>query len=73
MDRSDVQPGDLGIFQIGKTSAPNHGGVYLGGPRGLMLHHTAGRKPFDRSRLSKREPVARWLNYLVGWYRYKEE
>jgi len=71
VDAAEVQAGDLAIFKIGKALSPNHGGVYLGGPRGLMLHHTAGGESHDPSRLSKREPVSRWMNYLVGWYRYR--
>ena len=61
------EPGDVVLFAI-RSKVANHGGVYLGA--GALLHHaTTGRNAWDPSRLSRREPISRWLPYKTHWLR----
>lgn len=70
IDASKVQPGDVWISQL-RSPVPNHGGVLL--ERGLALHHPSAHLPVDPSRLSVREPIARWQSHIVLWLRYQGE
>ena len=63
----DLRPGDVFLAQI-RSGVPNHGGVYLGD--GLALHHLAARLPVDATRLSRREPIDRWMKFISHWLRY---
>lgn len=62
----EAQPGDVWLAAI-RSSVPNHAGVYLGD--GLALHHAALTNAYDPSRLSRRDPVARWLPFITHWLR----
>ncbi len=66
--REGPMVGDVFLASIGKTQTVNHGGVYTG--NGLGLHHLTATKPYDMSRLSREEPINRWLPYIVMWVRY---
>lgn len=63
------QKGDMWFSQI-RSDVPNHGGIYLGDE--TILHHTTAKKAVDPSRLSKREPVHRWLPHITHWLRHEE-
>jgi cell wall-associated NlpC family hydrolase len=65
---SQAAPGDVWIAQL-RSPVPNHGGVLL--ERGLALHHPSSHQPVDPSRLSVREPIARWQAHIVLWLRYQ--
>jgi len=66
--RMNPAPGDLFLVTL-RSKVPNHGLVYVG--NGLVLHHLASRKPSDPSRLSRREPLARWAGLTVGHLRWR--
>lgn len=63
------QCGDVFLAKI-KSNVFNHGGIYLG--KELILHHLTSTKPIDFSRISKREPISRWNNFIRLWLRYKK-
>lgn len=66
IERHEVEPGDCWMAAV-RSDVPNHAGVYLDG--GLCLHHPSSGLAFDPSRLSKREPMARWLPWVTHWVR----
>ena len=68
IDARDAREGDVWIAQL-RSPVPNHGGVLL--DRGLALHHPSSHLPVDPSRLSVREPIARWQSHVVLWLRYQ--
>lgn len=59
--QTDLRPGDVFLAQVG-APVVNHGGLYLG--NNLIAHHL-------RRRLSKREPGARWIEYMTLFLRYE--
>lgn len=63
---AEVVPGDCWLAAI-RSDVPNHAGVYL--DAGLCLHHASGGRAYDPARLSKREPIAKWLPYVTQWVR----
>ena len=65
----DVKEGDALLFAI-KSDVPNHAAVYLGD--NMMLHHLGSQSPVDLSRLSRREPVTRWVKHVKHWLRNDE-
>lgn len=67
IDPSEVREGDCFLAQV-RSDVPNHAGVYIGD--GLMLHHVASGLAYDPRKLSRREPVARWIPYITHWLRY---
>lgn len=71
IDQSEVRHGDVWLAVVGRqalaTYTPNHAGVFLEG--GLALHHASSGLPHDPGRLSKREPMARWMPYVSHWLR----
>lgn len=64
--REEVVPGDAWLAAV-RSEVPNHAGVYLDG--GLALHHPSSGLAHDPARLSKREPMARWMPYATHWLR----
>lgn len=62
----EASEGDVWLAAI-RSDVPNHAGVYLSD--GLALHHAALAHAFDPSRLSRRDPIARWLPYITHWLR----
>ena len=66
-DKETPKEGDVFLVQI-RSDVPNHGGIYLG--EGLALHHLTARLPYDPMRLSLREPIHRWKDYITYWLRY---
>ncbi|WP_110641780.1 NlpC/P60 family protein [Salinicola sp. CPA57] len=66
----EPQRGDMIYMQI-RSGVPNHGAVYLG--NNLILHHVTASNPVDQTRISKREPIARWLPYITHYYRHKSQ
>jgi len=67
ISQSEVREGDAFLVAIGSRGNLNHGGVYVG--NGLALHHLTSRKAVDPTRLSKRDPVARWQRKIDIWLR----
>lgn len=68
----DVEPpkkGDMWFTQV-RSPVPNHGGVYLGDE--TVLHHTTAKLSVDPSRISRREPIHRWLPHISHWLRHEE-
>lgn len=63
-----LRAGDLAVMQI-LADLPNHAGVIT--DDGLLLHHLAWKEPCDPSRLSKVEPVGRWLPHVTNWLRHE--
>lgn len=63
IDRAQVRHGDVWLAAV-RSSVPNHAGIYLDG--GLALHHPTSGLAYDPMRLSKREPIARWLPFIRG-------
>lgn len=66
IDPSDSKIGDVWLAAV-RYPVPNHAGVYIG--EGLTLHHPASRLAYDPQRLSRREPVARWVPMITHWLR----
>lgn len=66
IDASQAAPGDVWMAAV-RSEVPNHAGVLI--ENGLTLHHVSSGLPFDPGRLSKREPVARWVPYIRLWVR----
>jgi proteasome lid subunit RPN8/RPN11 len=62
ISQSEAKEGDI-FFMAINSDVINHAGVYLGSGSGLILHHLAGR-------LSRREPLGRWVKLIKGWVRY---
>lgn len=68
INMTEAAHGDVFLAQTPGSPVVNHGGIYLG--NGLALHHLAGKQAVDLSRLSVREPIHRWRQYLTHWLRY---
>ena len=62
-------PGDVVLFRV-RSKVPNHGGVIR--PNGLLLHHPSSKNAYDPTKLSKEEPLGRWLGMNPIWLRYSE-
>jgi len=67
IESADARPGDVFLAQL-RSPVPNHGGILLEG--GLALHHKTGKLAVDATRLSMREPIARWLPHITHWLRH---
>lgn len=63
----DVQEGDVWLAQI-RSPVPNHGGIYLGNE--LALHHVTSAYAIDKTRVSGKEPIHRWMPHITHWLRY---
>jgi cell wall-associated NlpC family hydrolase len=63
IDQRDARQGDVWFAAV-RSQVPNHAGIYLDG--GLVLHHPSSGLPFDPTRLSKREPIGRWVPFIRG-------
>lgn len=61
--------GDMWFSQL-RSKVPNHGGIYLG--KELILHHPASRYAYEPSRISRREPIHRWMPYITHWLRHED-
>lgn len=69
IEASDVREHDGFLAQI-NSKTPNHAGVYVGG--NMILHHLSSRKPYDPSRISRRDPVGAWSKFICGfWVRHR--
>jgi proteasome lid subunit RPN8/RPN11 len=66
IDAADARPGDVWMAAV-RSDMPNHAGVFQ--ENGLALHHPSSGLPHDPTRLSRREPLARWNPYIVQWVR----
>lgn len=65
----EAKPGDVWLAKI-RSKVVNHGGILL--DAGLMLHQIGSPKhPVDHSRLSAREPIGRYLQFVTHWLRYE--
>ncbi|MDT8894173.1 NlpC/P60 family protein [Halomonas sp. I1] len=69
IEPDEARAGDMFFAQL-RSPVPNHGGIYLGDD--LVLHHKTGRQAVDATRLSMREPIARWLPHITHWLRHEE-
>jgi proteasome lid subunit RPN8/RPN11 len=58
---NDARPGDVVLAHV-LSPVVNHGGIYLG--NGLILHHLP-------SRLSREEPLARWMSLVTHFLRHE--
>lgn len=66
IDASEAREGDVWLASI-RSPVPNHGGILL--DRGLALHHAGLARSYDSTRLSRRDPIARWLPFVTHWLR----
>lgn len=60
ISKRELKEGDGILFRV-RSSVTNHCAVYLG--NGLAMHHLVNR-------LSRREPVDRWIKYATHFMRY---
>jgi proteasome lid subunit RPN8/RPN11 len=66
IEECDAARGSVLVVMTGrKAVAPTHGLLYLGD--GLVLNHSTATKAYDPSRLSRTEPLTRWLPYKAMW------
>jgi proteasome lid subunit RPN8/RPN11 len=65
---NEARVGDGVLIQI-RSSVPNHAGILV--EPGLILHHATAQLAWDPSRLSRKEPLARWENYVTHYLRYE--
>lgn len=65
----EPQRGDMWACSL-RSDVPCHGGVYLGDE--LILHHPSGKNAVDASKLSRKEPIHRWLEHITVWFRHEE-
>lgn len=69
IEQRDVREHDGFLAQL-RSSTPNHAGVYVGG--NLILHHLTSSKPYDPSRVARRDPVGSWSKFICGfWVRHR--
>ena len=64
--REDAGPGDAALFRI-RAKVSNHAGVLVDSE--WMLHHPATFSPFDITRTSHFDRVARWSRFATHWLR----
>lgn len=69
VSQTDPKPGDVWLAAV-RSKVPNHAGVYLGD--GLCVHHPSSGLAYDPVRVSKREPVVRWVPYITHWLRRED-
>lgn len=67
----DVERGCIALCSIGRAKTPNHGLMYLGD--GLVLNHCTSTGAYDPTRLSRIEPLARWVPYITRWLKPNED
>ncbi|SES12696.1 Proteasome lid subunit RPN8/RPN11, contains Jab1/MPN metalloenzyme (JAMM) motif [Vreelandella subterranea] len=68
IEASEAKAGDVWLAQL-RSKVPSHGGVLLDG--GLGLHHPSTTNAVDASRISRREPLARWQHHITHWLRHE--
>lgn len=59
----EIKEGDVGLLAI-NSPVPNHCIVMISNK--LMIHHLANR-------LSRKEPLGRWVKFVSNWLRYNKE
>lgn len=64
----DAREGDVWVAQVG-GNVPHHCGVLL--DNDLILHHPGSGEPLDKGKLSIREPIYRYLPFIVMYWRLK--
>lgn len=67
----EAERGCIALCSIGRAATPNHGLMYLGD--GLVLNHSTSQGAYDPTRLSKIEPLARWIPYISRWLKPNED
>ncbi len=67
VDGLSAEVGDIALMQV-RSRVANHAAVYLGS--GMVLHQLGVGAEHDPSRLSCREPVARWRPFIRAWIRH---
>lgn len=71
---SQMKKGDFFIMPLGisalRRGIANHGGIYLGND--TILHHKAGKNPYDTGQLSVRENIYRYSKYFTKCLRHKD-
>lgn len=61
--------GDVVLFKV-RSEVYNHGGVI--DSDGILGHHASSYKYFDPTKLSKRDPLSRWVNLNPMFLRYED-
>lgn len=69
ISEKEAKVGDVWLAQV-RSNVVNHGGVLI--ENGLTIHHPGSKNPVDKNSLSRREPIVRWLPYIVLWLRHKD-
>ena len=62
IDPGEADVGDAVLYKLNGSHATHHASVII--EPGMMLHHPA-RQPYDPGRLSLREPLARYQQYIT--------
>ncbi len=65
----EARPGDALLLRVASPVA-SHCAVIV--EDGVMLHHPGGPRPWDPSRLSRREPVSRWTPHIARALRHPD-
>ena len=68
IDRADADVGDGLLIQIG-ADCVNHCAVVV--EPGVILHHPGGDRPYDPTRLSRRDVASRWMRHVRRVIRYR--
>ncbi len=70
---SQARPGDVFLAKLGRAALrnniTNHGGIYLGNEE--ILHHKCGLSPYDPQRLSVKEGITRYAEYITHMLRHE--
>ena len=68
VDRDDADVGDALLIQL-DAGQINHCAVLV--EPGVILHHPGGNRPYDPSRLSRRDVALRWMRHVRHVIRYR--
>jgi len=66
----EAREGDVVLFTV-RSAVFNHGGV-IDSP-GLLGHHASSSKYYDPTKLSRRDPLSRWMNYNPMFLRHEDD
>ena len=67
---AEALEGDVVLFKV-RSDVYNHGGIVESS--GIIGHHASSREAYDPTKLSNREPIARWMNHNPMFLRHEDD